>query len=59
MNYHEEHLGPKGAIRAMYDARPMLTLDTAKGLLEKHDLGRAVAIEPLGRASRGPQPAGA
>ena len=48
MKYHEEHLGLKGTIRALYDSRPKLTLDTAKQLLDRHDLGRAIAVEPLG-----------
>ena len=39
MNYDARHLGPKGAIRAMYDARPVLTLDDASQILNKDGLG--------------------
>ena len=48
MDYSQDKLGTMDAIRAIFHARPVVELSEAQRVLDKHDLGRATRVTPLG-----------
>lgn len=48
MEYDKTRLGTMDDIRAIYHARPVVDIAKAQCILDKHDLGRATGLQPLG-----------